>query len=79
MSLAKEKKAEVVGKFGRDSNDTGSTEVQVALLTERINDLTEHLREQARMTEADRTIVARGQAFDRSEAGPEAARYINVA
>ncbi len=45
MSLAKEKKAEVVGKFGRDSTDTGSTEVQVALLTQRINDLTEHLRE----------------------------------
>ena len=44
MSLAKEKKAEVVGKFGRDSTDTGSTEVQVALLTERINELTEHLR-----------------------------------
>lgn len=45
MSLTKEKKAEVVGKYGRDSSDTGSTEVQVALLTERINDLTEHLRE----------------------------------
>ena len=45
MSLTKEKKAEVVGKYGRDSSDTGSTEVQVALLTERIHDLTEHLRE----------------------------------
>lgn len=45
MALTKEKKAEVVGKYGRDGSDTGSTEVQVALLTERINDLTEHLRE----------------------------------
>lgn len=45
MSLTKEKKTEIVGKHGRDSSDTGSTEVQVALLTERINDLTEHLRE----------------------------------
>lgn len=45
MALTKEKKAEVVGKYGRDGTDTGSTEVQVALLTERINDLTEHLRE----------------------------------
>ena len=44
MSLTQEKKAEIVGKFGRDSSDTGSTEVQVALLTERINELTEHLR-----------------------------------
>ena len=44
MSLTKEKKAELVDKYGRDSADTGSTEVQVALLTERINELTEHLR-----------------------------------
>ncbi len=45
MSLAKEKKAELVEKYGRDGSDTGSTEVQVALLTARINELTEHLRE----------------------------------
>jgi small subunit ribosomal protein S15 len=44
MSLPKEKKAELVDKYGRDSADTGSTEVQVALLTARINELTEHLR-----------------------------------
>ncbi len=44
MSLTKEKKAELVDKYGRDSADTGSTEVQVALLTARINELTEHLR-----------------------------------
>ena len=44
MSLTKEKKAELVGKFGRSEGDTGSTEVQVALITDRINELTEHLR-----------------------------------
>jgi small subunit ribosomal protein S15 len=44
MSLTKDKKAELVQKYGRDDTDTGSTEVQVALLTERINELTEHLR-----------------------------------
>ncbi|MGI8726941.1 MAG: 30S ribosomal protein S15 [Solirubrobacterales bacterium] len=44
MSLTKEKKEELVTKYGRDGEDTGSTEVQVALLTERINELTEHLR-----------------------------------
>jgi small subunit ribosomal protein S15 len=44
MSLTKDKKAELVDKYGRDGGDTGSTEVQVALLTERINELTEHLR-----------------------------------
>ena len=45
MSLTVERKREIVGRFGRSEQDTGSTEVQVALLTERINQLTEHLRE----------------------------------
>jgi len=44
MSLTQEKKQELIEKFGRSDGDTGSTEVQVALLTERINELTEHLR-----------------------------------
>jgi small subunit ribosomal protein S15 len=44
MTLAKERKQELIGKFGRENGDTGSAEVQVALLTERINHLTEHLR-----------------------------------
>jgi small subunit ribosomal protein S15 len=44
MSLTKEKKTEVIGKFASHEGDTGSPEVQVALLTARINDLTEHLR-----------------------------------
>ena len=44
MSLAAEKKQEIVAKYGRADGDTGSTEVQVALLTARINELTEHLR-----------------------------------
>ena len=45
MTLTAEDKQEIVAKFGKDENDTGSTQVQVALLTRRINDLTEHLRE----------------------------------
>jgi small subunit ribosomal protein S15 len=45
MSLTAEAKREIVGKYGRGQEDTGSTEVQVALLTARINELTEHLRE----------------------------------
>jgi small subunit ribosomal protein S15 len=44
MSLAAEQKREIVAKYGRGDGDTGSTEVQVALLTARINELTEHLR-----------------------------------
>jgi len=44
MSLTKEKKSELIGKYGRGDGDTGSAEVQVALMTERINELTDHLR-----------------------------------
>ncbi|MEA5445799.1 30S ribosomal protein S15 [Gammaproteobacteria bacterium AB-CW1] len=42
MSLSAEKKQEVVREYARDEKDTGSPEVQVALLTTRINELTEH-------------------------------------
>jgi small subunit ribosomal protein S15 len=45
MSLTKEVKQEVVQKHGRGPEDTGSPQVQIALLTRRINDLTEHLRQ----------------------------------
>lgn len=45
MSVTAEKKQEIVQRFGKDEKDTGSTEVQIALLTERINHLTEHLRD----------------------------------
>ena len=44
MTLTKEGKQELVDKFGRNGTDTGSAEVQVALLTFRINELTEHLK-----------------------------------
>ena len=44
--LTKKRKVEIINKFGKDKLDTGSTEVQVALLTERINSLTDHLRDQ---------------------------------
>jgi small subunit ribosomal protein S15 len=45
MSLTAEKKKEISARFGKSETDTGSTEVQIALLTERINHLTEHMRE----------------------------------
>jgi len=44
MALDKAKKREIIAKYGKSENDTGSTEVQVALLTERIKYLTEHLK-----------------------------------
>ena len=45
MSLTQERKREIVAQFGENEQDTGNTRVQVALLTQRINDLTAHLRE----------------------------------
>ncbi len=44
MPLTQERKRELVAKFGDSDSDTGKTEVQVAMLTERINELTGHLR-----------------------------------
>ena len=42
--ISKEKKAEIIKKYGRTPEDTGSPEVQIAILTERIRELTEHLK-----------------------------------
>lgn len=42
--MTKERKQEVINNYKRDEKDTGSPEVQIALLTERINELTEHLK-----------------------------------
>lgn len=45
MALTKERKAELVKKFGKNETDTGSIEVQIAILTDEINTLTAHLKE----------------------------------
>ena len=47
MALTKEMKEEIVKKYARSKNDTGSAEVQIAILTEEIKQLTEHLKEHA--------------------------------
>jgi small subunit ribosomal protein S15 len=44
MAITKEKKTDIIGQFKRADNDSGSPEVQIALLTSNINSLTEHLR-----------------------------------
>ena len=45
MALTKERKAELVKQFGKNETDTGSIEVQIAILTDEINTLTTHLKE----------------------------------
>lgn len=44
MAVTKERKAELIKEFGKSEKNSGSTEAQIAVLTERINDLTEHLK-----------------------------------
>ena len=57
MALTKEKKAELVEKFGKSKNDTGSIEVQIAILTEEINSLTEHFKTHARDNHSKRGLL----------------------
>ena len=44
MAISKERKAELVKQFGKNEKDSGATEVQIAILTEEINNLTEHFK-----------------------------------
>ena len=44
MALTPQRKKEIIAKFGNSANDTGSPEAQVALLSQRIDDITEHLK-----------------------------------
>ena len=44
LSITKERTAELIAEYGKDANDSGNVEVQVAILTERINQLTAHLK-----------------------------------
>lgn len=48
MPLTKEQKSEIVKKYGKDPRDTGSPEVQIALLTHRINELAPHFERHAK-------------------------------
>ena len=44
MALTKEEKQKIVKQYARNEKDTGSTEIQIAILTQEINDLTDHLK-----------------------------------
>ena len=57
MTLTKEAKQEHVAKHGKHGTDTGSAHVQVAMLTQRINELTEHLRAHAKDHYARRGLL----------------------
>lgn len=58
MSIQPERKAQVIKENQNDSNDTGSPEVQVAILTERINNLSEHLNQHKKDVSSRRGLLA---------------------
>ena len=57
MSITAERKAEVIKEYATGKNDTGSPEVQVAILTERIANLTEHLKEHKKDFHSERGLL----------------------
>ena len=57
MYLSKEAKQEIFAKHGKGANDTGSAEGQIALFTERINHLTEHLKKNRKDFNTERSLV----------------------
>lgn len=57
MSLNKEAKAEIFKKYGKSEKNTGSTEGQIALFTQRINHLTEHLKKNHKDFNTERSLV----------------------
>ncbi len=58
MPLSKDKKWELIRSFQRHEQDTGSPEVQIAILTERINKLTEHLKKHKKDVHSRRGLIA---------------------
>jgi small subunit ribosomal protein S15 len=57
MVLSTDKKKDIIKEFGRDKNDSGSPEVQVALLTARIKELTEHLKTHKKDFDTRRSLL----------------------
>ena len=57
MSITAEKKSELIGTYKRNDSDTGSPEVQISILTERIKNLTEHMKEHKKDVHSRRGLL----------------------
>lgn len=57
MALTKEEKAKIIKEFGKNENDTGSTAVQIAILTQEINTLTDHFKEHKQDYHSNRGLL----------------------
>ena len=79
--MKKERKSEILSTYARSTGDTGSAEVQVALLTERINELTEHLKVHKKDEHSRRgllTMVGKRKSMLRYLEGKDVERYREV-
>ncbi|MCB1511578.1 MAG: 30S ribosomal protein S15 [Hyphomicrobiaceae bacterium] len=81
MSITAERKAEVIKEYATGTNDTGSPEVQIAILTERINNLTEHFKSHKKDNHSRRGLLKmvsqRRQLLDYVK-GKDDARYQTI-
>ena len=81
MTISKERKTEVIGENRKSNADTGSPEVQIAILTERINGLTEHMRTHRRDYASRRGLlglVSRRRRLLDYVRGEEPQRYLDI-
>ncbi len=81
MTITKERKQELIGQFKRGENDTGSAEVQIAILTKRVNALTEHLQRHSKDYAGRRgllMLVSRRRSLLDYLKGIEPQRYLDI-
>lgn len=81
MTISKERKQAVIGEFRHEEGDTGSPEVQIAILTERINGLTEHMRTHRRDYASRRGLlglVSRRRRLLDYVRGEDPQRYLDI-
>ena len=81
MALTKDQKEEIIKKFSREKGDTGSPEVQIALLTSQIEKLAEHLKDHKKDVHSRRgllSMVAKRRRLLNYLKGRDEARYINL-
>lgn len=78
MSITAKRRQEVIGEYKTNANDTGSAEVQIAILTERINNLTEHMKIHKKDMHSRRgllVLVGRRKRLQRYLKAKDEARY----
>ena len=76
--ITKEQKSQIIAEYGRGEGDTGSPEVQVAILTARINDLTDHFKANPKDHHSRRGLLKMVGSEKRTSCIPERERYRKI-